>query len=764
MNAAADRIWAFGGPLAGVPVETAWTIFAVALGLCVIFAWVSYRTSVVKLGVAPSALLMALRTAMLAALLFCLANPTRVERQTTKAPAPPPSQVQAAPKLAVVVDRSDSMTVADNRGRSRLDEALANWKRIEKAAKVHFGPTQYFSFAADLRPAKTLEEAVARTGGTSETRLYQSISTLLKTPAGEKPDALVVLTDGVDTSTDSDALLRDAAVAAGVPVYFVAGTNRSARPEPFLRVREWRVPPTALRNSEFKLEATFEAFSRTDRTVQYSVWQGPRRLITSELALTTGSNLVTRGMSVAVAEPGPVEFSIRLGPGDNAPIVARAMMHVQSPKGKAIKVLVYQSVLDWGLRYLSNALRTDPSFQFFTIVTPDAGLSLTQSTDSGGMMLGKLPDTLEPLKQFDCVVLVHPFPKRLSLGQQQTLVDFARNGGAVVLLSPDKEAMPQFAAGPLKDLLPVYLDEAGGGAGMSSAPEKKAAGRLTPFALTEAGKASPIFARAAGGGALLPRFMEYIPVTRVKPGAEILAVHPDTASAPTGQQQILLATQTFGRGRTAMMMTDALWRWKLDEPSDSRAIETFWQQLLLAVGKPHETPVLRFANVPSQTRVGQAVTVRLGGVSSEDMPVVVATSPKGKAKALVVKRMPDADLPWGVEWTPDEAGDWKLVAGIDSAFRASAFPSAVAEVTGELANVPPALDAMRALAADTGGALLAQDAPTAWRAEEKKAVEKEPEAMTSEQRLPEWNYWTVLWIALGAYALELVLRRVWKLV
>src|SRR5215216_3477245 len=200
MTGPGETVWVFGGPLAHVPAETAWTILAIAAGFCAVFAWVSYRSSVARLGFVPSLCLMALRTGLLLALLLCLANPVRMERETLKPPERATETPPPPPRLAVVVDRSDSMTLADNRGRSRLDDALTNWRRLEKAAQEYFGETSYFSFAEDLRPARTLEEALKRTGGTSETKLYQSVAQLLKKPAGERPDAVVVLTDGLDTS------------------------------------------------------------------------------------------------------------------------------------------------------------------------------------------------------------------------------------------------------------------------------------------------------------------------------------------------------------------------------------------------------------------------------------------------------------------------------------------------------------------------------------------------------------------------------------
>jgi hypothetical protein len=288
--------------------------------------------------------------------------------------------------------------------------------------------------------------------------------------------------------------------------------------------------------------------------------------------------------------------------------------------------------------------------------------------------------------------------------------------------------------------------------------------RLTPFALTEAGKMSPVFARAdaSGGGLLEPRFLEYVTVHRPKPGTEVLAVHPRGVDLESGKPHILLATQNFGLGRSALLTTDTLWRWKLDEPSKSAVVETFWQQLLLMLGRQREKGQLRFANAPAQARIEKMVTLRLAGMRTDKLPEVVAKGPDARSMALPVKLTMEDEAPWSVDWTPHLAGSWEIFAELDGLPRTSVFLSAVADATGELAPSVPAIDALRALAGETGGTLLTHEAPAVWR-KEGEPGEKELEAVTSERTSLRWNTWNVLYLALGCFAVELVLRRTLKL-
>lgn len=767
MSEAAYSSWAFGGPLADVPPEAGWTLLAVVAALCALAAWISYRHAVQRLGLFPALVLTLLRTAVLGLILLCLANPVRIERTTAKAPEPlAPAPAAPPPRLAVIVDRSDSMTQPDNRGRSRLDEALSTWRRLAKSAQGHFGPIDYFSVAQDLRPATSLEEASTRQGSTAGTQLYASVSALLKNEKAHRPDAVVILTDGVDNSGQGESALRDAAIDAGIPLYFVAGANRGVRPEPFVRVREFRLPHTAPLRSEFKVEVTFEAFSRADRTVPFSLWQKGRRLLREELALTMGTNVVSRTFTVTASATGPEEFALRLGAADDAPLAARGVTQVLSRQEGKIRILVHQSSLDWGLRYFTGALRTDPSFEYITLVTANMGLTLTGGNQSGSTIIGQLPDVMAPLAQFNCVVLVRPSPRTLTVAQQEALVDFVRSGGTLFFLSPDAAALAQFNSSPLKNLLPVTLNAAAATSAAKENAESAKATTLTTAALTEAGRASPIFARAGGtGAAVLPRFLDYTPTGEAKPAAEVLAVHPSAIDPASGAPHVLLATQAFGSGRAALLTTDTLWRWKLDEPSDSPVVALFWQQLLLAIGRRAEKPALHFAALPPQVRTEQVIPIQISGTPGKNPPRVVAKTPEGRNIPLLAKRSEADDTAWSVEWTPNLPGDWEISAEAEGAHRATLLATATEEIKGELAPTAPALDLLRTLAGETGGALLTTEIPFAWR-KDAESTEKKPDVTptaTSERRSSRWNNWTVLSVILACLALDFILRRLWKL-
>lgn len=755
-----NNTWEFGGLLSGLPTAVAWSVIGLLALLGLAIAWWSYRRAVRPLTLRQRAVLVALRTIFLVTLLVCLTNPVQVERTTLE-------QIAEKPRLAVVVDRSDSMTTEDNRGRSRLSEALRTWRRLEPGAHDAFSETSYYSLAKDLRPATTMEAAASRTGDTDETWLYQNLTQLLDAPAKDRPDSILVLTDGLDTSQERSDRLVTRALTEHVSLNFISGSNRLT-PQPYVRVRELRAPATVLRNTEFSLDGTVEAYSNEAKTIPYVLWRGTEQIAAGNFTLTAGHNLLPWQTRVRANEPGEMEFILRLSSAADAPPAAHASTQVVGHE--KIRVLFYQGALDWGFRYLIDALQTDSSFELTTLINPALRVTLAHSSDLG---LTQLPDTVDGLKGFDFVILAHLYPAQLSNEQQKALLDFTRQGGIVLFTSPDATAVPQFADQPLAELLPVEFTTSSANLAAqtlndrlrqiqqmninANANASRTAAQLTPFSVTPAGLALPIFAQADAKTPLTPRFSEYVPVSRTKPGTQVLAVHPSERDPNSQTPYILLATQLYGRGRTAILTTDGLWHWKLNEPSASHVVETFWQQLLLWLGQGRNHGP-RFTDAPAQVAVGDQIPLHIDGVPANHPPIVTAIAPNGTSKALTVQPTGDPETPWSCTWTATDPGSWELRATGGDESTARAYLFAIELPRGELAQTPPALDQMRALADATRGVFFDEASSSTWQ-----KPEPVPPTVMNEQRVLLWDDWRVLALAFGAFTLELCLRRRWRL-
>lgn len=752
--------WQFGGWLRAWPAPAAWGALAVVAlaGLWLVFR--SYRRTPGSVSPRARIALTVLRGALLLVLLVCLANPTRVTRNSPDKPRR---------ELAVLVDRSASMSQPDHRGATRLADAMRVWKLHEAESAETFAAVNHYRFAAGFERVGNLGDATKALNAEPETHLYAALHKTL----AEKPAAIVCLTDGLDTTKDSAADLMNAATERGVPLYFVVGNNRTRAAGETMKIREVKIPARVLRQSRFTASALVEIFSPAARDVPMELWTGNTRLAATNLPVREGMNSVPWPVEVAAGEPAPLPLEFRLSSGAQQQVAGRTTRVVENT---SVELLYYQGALQWGYRFLRGALESDPSFRVTAILNPALGVQLATGPE-GQPTMADLPEDARELKRFQIIVLAHAFADLLTLRQQQALLEYARRGGGVLFISPDTEATRRFSGTPLEQMLPVVFESAtassneeaerrfqermralgGGNASAETQFANEALRRQTlpdliPF------KAAPgtAAARLFRPGVNVPHFNTYARVRAVKAGAEILAVHP-TESAPDNSPRVLVAKQQFGEGFTAVMNTDLLWRWKLSLPSTNRAVEIFWQQFFLSLAQPAQGQSVELASRTESPQIHRSVVLRVAG-AAEAAPTVVVRSPQGKQQRLTLNPV-DAQGAgaWLAAFIPDAEGCWEAKASGTDGDEAKISIPVVAQVrTAEMMGLPPDVDGLRRLAETTGGALIESGNPVFAQMK----LERPGEILRAQ---PVWNNgWLVLFL-LGGYAAELVTRRKFKL-
>jgi len=737
--------WQFGGWLGTWPAAAAAALL-VTLGVAGLAAVVwFYRRARRELTPRARLLLGGLRAALLLLLLLCLADPERVEKT---APPRNPSRT-----LAVLVDRSASMSTPDHRGGTRLAAAVRCWRQAEPAAAQNFSRVNYRRFANDAQPAASLDDAVNTGAPGTATHLFAALRQAL----AENPAAIVCLTDGLDTSTDDAGKFAAEAVAQGVPLYFVPGENHLL-PGSSLELAEVQAPARVLRQTQFTATAVIEATVAQDGELPVELWVNGKKTAAAPLAVRAGHNTLSWAAPVDSGEPGALTLEFRAG--DQA-----ASCVAEVTESTTMDVLYYQGALQWGYRFLRGALESDPSFRLTAVLNPALQVQLTAAS---GAALADLPEDAAELRRFQIVVLAHVFADQLTPGQQQALVDYVRGGGGVLFISPDAAAAEGFSGTPLEQMLPVVFAtrndpasaavrqlrlqlsanaaEAGGEMFADGSP----AVTLKPFARPAGAPHSATLwlATDATNGEALPQFAANAKVRAVKPGAETLAV------SGAGAPDVLLARQQFGHGFAAALTTDLLWRWKLSLPSSSHAVEKFWQQLLLSLA-PAAGEGLRVVKLTPSPTVNAPARFAVNAVNP---PTLEAVSPAGARQRLTVTDAATADGPaWQAGFTPTTTGRWEVRA-TDAAGRLArvVFPVGARPASAELLNLPTDVAGMRQLAESTGGALVrdAADFQPPVEATAKPAV-KAPE--------PLWHSSGLLALMLGLYATELIARRRCKL-
>ncbi|MEA3188928.1 MAG: hypothetical protein QOD99_2758, partial [Chthoniobacter sp.] len=411
--------WQFGDWLRNVPPFWSWAILAgIGVAGAVLIVW-SYRCTLAALSLRGRWILTLLRIAMLVALLVCLANPSRVERA-----GPKPGKERT---LAVLLDRSASMSTPDNRDETRLGQSLRIWKAHTDEAGQRFDRIDYYRFSTDLEKANDLGQSENARNAGLETHLYAALSGLLET----QPSAIVCLTDGLDTTgaTAEDVVAQ--AQKFSTPIYFAVGQNRVKAIDQ-LSIREIKTPPSVLRRTEFIAGALVEITAREPREIPLELWSGAKLISSTKLAARAGANTLTWEPKVAAGEPGTMPLEFRLGEGKAQEVAAGT---TRIADRKTVNVLYYQGALQWGYRFLLAALESDSSFTVSSVLNPALQVRMS-AAGPHRQVLPDLPNTAAELRPYQIVVLAHVFADQLSTLQQQALLEYVRGGGGVLFIAP----------------------------------------------------------------------------------------------------------------------------------------------------------------------------------------------------------------------------------------------------------------------------------------------------------------------------------------
>ncbi len=582
---------------------------ALLAGQAALAVGVFYVAVYSALGASRLALLVLLRTAGILALLLILFKPAvhvAADRADTR------------PYLPIVVDRSQSMSVADgpnlpSRYEQCLNMLLSQRGRIER----HFRPVWY-NFAETALPSESLD-ALAQLEPKGEWAQSTNIAAAIRRPSSDFPAArlagLVLITDGIHNTSD---IVLDAAVEAGVPVYAL-GVGSSEHTPPGLR-------NIRLVSADAPLEAVVDnvatVTARVEITGMSAVPADVRLMDTEDETVLDAERIWTEKDSDTISvEMKWTPRGVRNGNdgGDARANIRRLRVVIPEHPQEAIaednhfdlhvlvtepriRVLLVEGSMRPEYKYLRRLLDSDPNVEFMALVRVAENRFWAQGS-IGGQRLDRLPATEDDFRLFDVIIIGDLDRTFWTREQLERLRTFVADGGGLLMLGGQNTFGPGgYGRTPLEEAMPVVM-------GDRSQPQDTTA--FVPR-LTAEGEAHPIFESItdyySGIGREadpdlpeLPELRGCVTVVSAKPGASLLAVHPDRRNEHG--PLVVLAAQRFGTGRSAAFTADTTWQWYLplrglgaDSP-----YERFWGQLTRWL-----------ANVETRAReTGSAVLARL---------------------------------------------------------------------------------------------------------------------------------------------------------
>lgn len=571
-----------------------WWGLAAATLLLVLLIAVSYRYTAREIRPYQKIVLATLRIIFCVLILLCLANPrTETERTFTD---------QADMKIAVIFDESGSMLKPDQWKRSRLRDALSYWNdHVKKDSRRQ--TYEFYRFGNALRQTSSFDEPPLGTNA-GQTNFYDALVDWCGRFGAGKYGGVVCFTDGIDTSLTTQDTALNALDAVGIPHLFVPMTNELAAP-PDIRFRKVESPTHVFTHTENDLTFLVRCSNMSkDTKPKFELLKDGNVVYSAEIQPGTG--LRTFKYRYPAALTGTDRMTARITASDRVRDSVNWTIE-KTEVQESVNVLVFNGALDFGTRFIRNALADDKSVKldvrFANGVFPDH------------TRYGSPFPNADDLKKFDVLLLMNMRRGELPKNAEKDIYEFVRNGGGLLFVTGNPGTAREYAQSTLEKLLPVTFD-ANAPADPRSDPEtsrilreiargvsptrfdgavrsrKEFAFRPPPlykFELTDLGRKNPIFNHKSADGKtvpVLPEFQDEALVESLKPGANLLAYH-----TLNGKQNPLLAYQNFGSGRSMVLAADPLWRWRLNLPSNDHSYEIFWKNTLsyLGAGRNRQT-------------------------------------------------------------------------------------------------------------------------------------------------------------------------------
>ncbi len=517
----------------------------------------------------------------IALLLFAILRPVRVETDG----------VEVGARVLVVLDGSRSIELPADARRTTRGQVQAEVVRAIEASK---GSARVSYLALGRGEASPVTDAArARDDGrvleplAPESDLTGALASIAA-KGEEPPRAVVVVSDGrLDRPTEAHASER-ASLGLGVldaPVHTIALASEAPRDA---SVRRVRTSGAAVAHQPTKLRVEVSctgglACKRLPLTVRELRDRGEPDVLAREEITPDASGLAELEVAITLHRAGPrvVEVSLDTPSGDAVPENDRRFVTLDVARDR-IRVLHVAGRPTYDVRALRTWLKSDQSVDvvaFFILRTPGDDVGAPPSE------LALIPFPVDELfsvhlPSFDAVVLqdfnaeIYGLTKHLP-----NLTRYIDGGGGLVMVGgPDAFGPGRYARSALAEALPVVLDP--------SHEEKGSDPAWFAPSLTRAGRAAPVLAPLREAiGAALPEMPGTNLVGPARPGATVLAVHPDRKVAgPSGEEPMpVLALGEYGTGRTIALTVDGTHLLSLSTfaaEQSGRAYGALWDALL----------------------------------------------------------------------------------------------------------------------------------------------------------------------------------------
>ena len=613
----------------------------------------------------------------------------------------------------------------------------------------------------DIQELLPLIKALESQG--DNTRLGPAVRGVLNDLRGTPPAAIIIISDGITTTTEAERLTTAAAYARakGVPLYTVGiGNDEPLRD---LALFDTLVDEVAFVDDPITVSAKLKASGYAGRTVEVKLKQAVTNKVLQQKAVPVIDDKTPLGIEISFTptEVGELDLVLEVTPQpkefrlDNN----KETRHVSVRKEK-IRVLLADNTPRYEFRYLKHLLEREKTVELSTVLQDaDPEYSAEDQTAKP-----HFPVLKSELLQYDVVLLGDLGLEYLSPVVLDNLRDFVKDqGGGLLFIAGPRSNPLGYKGTPLADLLPVELDSA-----RAPSPTGQITESFQPQLTVEGLKGSSIFRFAEDEPDSLaiwnslPGIFWLLEAPDLKPGAKAFATHPVKTNGNNKYPVIVM--QRYGAGKVMFHGTDETWRWRFRV--GDLYYGRYWVQTLRYLCRSRLLGKDRAAELTLDRSVyqkGEPIYVRVRFLDDRQTPVnddgvtVVLERPGDPQRKLKLTRLPQA--PSTFEGQFNQAPEGAYHAVVETPAFAGAPPSKDFRVESPLKET----QTLRLDVAELTQAAEQTNAryfPIATAADLPAALPPgQPVPLKTDNPKPLWNHYLILLLFTTLLSAEWILRK-----
>jgi uncharacterized membrane protein len=614
-------------------------------------SWLLYRR---RSAVQPPQMLAiwVLQVAMLAVVIWVLQQPTLSTEQLRA----------GENAVAFVLDNSESMAYGD--AESRLQQAMRSLNSsLAEDSSLELS-VQHYELSDR---ARSVDSFLGSEPVGTETSIAASLTDVLREARFNPLAAIVLSSDGADTSGGLSSTELAEVAGFGVPIHTIA-VGRESIPED-IELTDVVLPSKVLPGSTITARVSIR--HDVAASTRIKVYNGDDLLESLPVELQQDASTTTAWVNIELAEAGHhhLRFSVDGIPGEQE-LRNNSRSTLVEVADQEYRILYFEGEPRWEYKFMRRALADDEDLQIASLLRVSPNKFYRQGIESPEQLENGFPATRDELFSYDALIIGSVEAVSLSEEQQIIIHDFVseRGGSLLMLAGPNGLGNGGWGQSHIADLLPVRLPPST----TNSFFRKKAAVVLTPQGADDQmlRLADTTEANRQSWNAL-PEIADYQVTGSLKPAAvTLLSAMTDVGQLP------LLITQQFGRGHAYVLASGGTWRWQMSMPVEDQSHETFWRQLLRAL----------VASAPNSVSLTANTDAGSTGVSLRSEFRDDAFRPVDDIGVTVVVTHQDGDS-WSIDLVPSVDEPGVFLADISPTASGTWYFEAVAERNGEPIDV-----------------------------------------------------------------------------